>query len=108
MPDNLGYMFGKVSKAVGVLVADPGDVRDRVWASAKYLFAVDPNGLPASCKKDAQWIHQMLTRRPAEPPYFSSVRATYRRTRNVTASRIAARVWKLYHLMDTELRARGQ
>jgi len=108
MPDNLGYMFGKVSEAVGVLVTNQNDVRERVWVASTYLFAVQPGGLPTSCRKDVEWIHHMLTRYPAEPPYRSRVRATYHRTRNVTASKIAARVWKLYHLMDTELRARGQ
>jgi len=108
MPDNLAYMFGKVSEAVGVLIKNQSDVRDRVWVASRFLFAVQPGGLPPSCRKDIEWIHQMLTRHPAEPPYRSRVQATYRRTRNVTASKIAARVWKLYHLMDNELRARGQ
>ncbi len=108
MPAALGYMFGKVSQAVGVLVTNHNEVKDRVWMASTYLFAVQPDGLPASCREDIEWIHHMLTRYPAEPPYRSRVRATYHRTRNATASKIAARVWKLYHLMDTELRARGQ
>ena len=108
VPDNLGYMLGKVSQAVGVLITNQSDVRDRVWEASNYLFMVQPKGLPASCRKDLEWIHHMLTQHPAEPPYRSRVQATYHRTRNVTAARIAARVWKLYHLMDSELEARGQ
>lgn len=108
MRDNLGYMFGKVSEAIGMLVTNQYDVRERVWAASTHLFAVQPAGLPPSCRKDAEWIHHMLTRYPAEYPYRSRAQATYHRTRNVTASKIAAHVWRLYHLMDTELRARGQ
>jgi hypothetical protein len=101
-------MFGKVSGAVGILVTNQNDVRERVWVASTSLFAVQPAGLPPTCRKDIKWIHHMLTRYPAEYPYESSAHATYHRTRNVTASKIAARVWKLYHLMETELRARGQ
>jgi hypothetical protein len=108
MRDNLGYMFGKVSQAVGVLITNHNEVKDRVWIASTHLLAVQPGGLPESCRKDVEWIHHMLTRYPAEYPYRSRVQATYRRTRNVTASRIAARIWTLYHLMDTELRMRGQ
>jgi hypothetical protein len=108
MPDNLGYMFGKVSQAVGVLITNHNEVKDRVWVASKYLFAVHPGGLPEACRKDVEWIHHMLTRYPAEPPYRSRVQATSHRTRNVTASKIAARIWTLYHVMDTELRGRGQ
>ena len=90
MPDNLGYMFGKVSEAVGLLVSNQNDVRDRVWVASKYLLMVQPSALPTSCRKDIEWIHRMLTRYPAEPPYKSQLRATYDRTRNATASKIAA------------------
>ena len=105
--DNLGWMFGKVSSAVGVLVRHPGDVRERVWVAATHLMQVNPAGLPAALRADVEWIHHMLTRHPADG-HLSALRATYRRTRSVTASKIAARVWALYHLMETELQRRGQ
>jgi NADH:ubiquinone oxidoreductase subunit len=101
-------MFGKVSQAVGVLIANKHEVRERVWVASRHLFAVQASGLPPSCREDIKWIHHMLTRYPAEPPYRSRLQATFDRTRNATASKIAARVWTLYHLMDTELRKRGQ
>lgn len=107
MPDSLVYDFGRVSRAVEVLVTNQQDARGRVWVASEHLFAVDPRGLPTSCREDMQWIHDMLMRYPAEPPYLSSVEATYRRTKNVTAARIAARVWNLYYLMNSELKARG-
>ena len=107
-PDNLVWMFGKVSTAVGLMLRHPGDVRARVWAAATYLSQVQPGGLPESCREDIEWIHHMLTRHPKEPPYKSALQATYYRTRSVTASKIASRVWTLYHLMETELRRRSQ
>jgi hypothetical protein len=108
MPDNLGYMFGKVSQAVGVLITNHNEVKERVWLASKHLSAVQAGGLPKSCREDVEWIHHMLTRYPAEPPYRSRMQATYHRTRNVTAAKIAARIWTLYHVMDTELRRRNQ
>jgi hypothetical protein len=89
-----------------VLVTNEDDVRGRVWAASDYIFAVHPDELPPSLRKDVEWIHHMLMRYPAEPPYRSCVEATYHRTRNVTASKIAARVWKLYHSLNSELDAR--
>ena len=108
MANNLVYYFGKVSEAVGVLVTNKHDARERVRVASDYLFAVYPRELPASCRKDIEWIHHMLMRYPAEHPYRSRVEATYHRTRNVTASKIAARVWKLYHSINSELEARDQ
>ena len=108
MPNSLVYDFGKVSQAVEVLITNMHDARERVRVASDYLFAVDPHGLPATCREDMQWIHRMLMRYPAEPPYRSRVEATYHRTRNVTAAKIAARVWKLYHLMNSELETRGR
>ena len=105
MPNSLVYYFGKVSQALGLLIADEHDARKRVWVASDYLLAVVPRELPDSCREDMEWIHHMLVRYPAEPPRQSRVEATYRRTRNVTASKIAARVWKLYQAMNSEIEA---
>lgn len=105
-PNSLVYDFGKVSQAVEVLITNPHDARERLRVASEYLFAVDPRGLPASCCKDMQWIHDKLMRYPAEPSYPSRMEATYRRTRNATAAKIAARVWNLYHSLSSELDAR--
>lgn len=104
MHDNLAFMFGKLADAVRVLITDPGDVRTRVWAAAPYLRMLKASGLPEACRADIAWIHHMLTRYPATK-HHSSEQATFRRTRNITASRIAARVWTLYHLMENTLKA---
>ena len=106
MPDNLIYMYGKLSKAVEILVTNTGDVRNRVWVAAPYIGMVQPGGLPESCLEDLEWIHHMLTRYPHEPPYKSTLDATYHRTRNVTAHKIAMRIWKLYHIMQSEVESR--
>lgn len=106
MPDNLVYMYGKLSKAVEVLVTNNYDVRNRVWIASEYLFMVQPEGLPKSCRADIEWIHYMLTRYPADLHYKSDLEATYYRSRNSTAHKIAVRVWTLYHLMQSEIEAR--
>lgn len=103
MSNSLVYAFGRVSQAVEVLITNMHDARERVRVASVHLFAVDPRGLSPSCREDMQWIHQMLTRYPAARPHRSRVEATYHRTRNVTAAKIATRVWKLYHLMRSEL-----
>lgn len=105
MRDNLVYMFGKLAQAVRILIVDPSTVRERVWAAAAYLSMVQAGGLPESCRADIKWIHGMLTRFPATR-HYTSQQATFRRTRNITASRIAARIWTLYHLMEAEIDAR--
>lgn len=106
MSDNLVYMFGKLAKAVEILITNHHDARNRVWVAAPYLFMVQPGGLPESCREDAEWIHNMLTRYPAGGGYKTALDATYRRTRNITAGKIATRVWKLYHIMESEIDAR--
>ena len=48
----------------------------------------------------------MLTRHEPGPYDDSAVTATFRRTRNVTASKIASRVWHVYSLYDAILNER--
>ena len=106
MPDNLVYMFGKLSKAVEVLVTNHGDIRNRVWVAAEYIFLVQPEGLPEHLRPDVEWIHKRLTKYPPNAVHKSALAATYQRTRSVTAGKIAARVWTLYHLMQSEIASR--
>lgn len=108
MPDNLVYMFGKLSKAIEILITNHGDVRNRVWFAAPYIFMVQPDGLPDVLREDVEWIHKAMTRYPPNELYRSELEATYHRTRNVTAGKIASRIWMLYHLMETEIAARKQ
>jgi len=106
MTQHWAWMFGKVSSAVGELVTGAGDARNRVWAASEYLFQLSPDMVPDSCKDDVTWILQMLTRYPASGYYKSNMEATFHRTRNSTACKIAARVWHLYHVFDSELHDR--
>jgi hypothetical protein len=101
------WQFGKVAEAVGVLVTNHNDVRERVWVASKYLFMLHPDMVPPSCRDDVVWIQKMLTRHPASGYDKSAVEATYRRTRNVTAGKIAQRVWTLFHQFQTALDARS-
>jgi len=106
MRHNLVYMFGKLNKAVEILITNHGDVRNRVWVAAPHIFMVQAEGLPESLRSDIRWIHQRMTRYPANELHRSALEATYHRTRNITAGKIAARVWTLYHLMSSEIEGR--
>ena len=103
MGNNLVHQFGKLSQAVGVLVTHPCDARHRVWGASEYILTMSPETVPESCREDVAWIQHMLTRRCSESPRESDLQATFRRTRNVTACKIAQRIWTLYHLMQTEV-----
>jgi hypothetical protein len=105
MTQHWAWQFGKLSSAVGVLISHPGDARERVWASSGYLLQISPDVIPPECREDIAWIHHMLTRYPKGEYDDSNLRATYRRTRNVTACKIAARVWHAYHVYDSAMQS---
>lgn len=100
------WMYGKLARAVGILVTNKHDVRERVWVASEHLLMLDPRMVPPSCKGDVAWILKMLTRHPPFGPYKSAVEATYERTRNATAAKIAQRVWRVFHEFQTALEAR--
>jgi hypothetical protein len=102
------WQYGKVAQAVGVLVTNHNDVRERVWVASKYIFQLHPDMVPPSCNHDVAWIQKMLTRYPPSGHDKSAVEATYRRTRNVTAGKIAQRLWILFHQFQTELKVRSE
>lgn len=106
MPDNLVYMFGKVSEAITLLVTHPGNIRKRVWDASNYIFMVQPESLPESLRADVIWIHQQMTRHPPQYSDESALKSTFRKTRNITAQKIAARILLLYTLMRSEIEAR--
>lgn len=106
MDKHSGWLFGKLSEAVGVLATDGGDARNRVWAAAKYLMQISPQEVPPACQDDIAWIHRMLTRHPASAYDKCTLAATYRRTRVSTACTIAERVWHVYHVYDSVLHPR--
>jgi hypothetical protein len=107
MSRNYEWLFGKLSQAVGVLVSNPGDVRNRVWVASTYLMQISPEAVPLECREDIEWIQHMLTRYSPGPLDDSAIRATYRRTRNKTASKIAERVWRAYLVYDFAMRSRA-
>lgn len=98
MTQHWAWQFGKLSSAVGVLVSHPGNARQRVWASARYLMQISPDCVPPQCKDDVAWIRHMLTRHPKGPYDESDLQATHRRSRCTTACKIAERVWHTYHV----------
>jgi hypothetical protein len=97
------WLFGKLSQAIGILVTNRGDVRNRVWVASKYLLQIPPQSVPPACRNDIIWVQHMLTRYPADAYGCSALDATYRRTRSVTAAKIAERIWHVYHVYETAL-----
>lgn len=97
------WQFGKLAQAVAVLATGMGNVRERVWAATEYLNALHPEMVPPSCREDLEWIQKALTKYPADASYKSAMEATYHRTRNVTAAKIAQRIWRMYHQFQFEL-----
>jgi hypothetical protein len=100
------WLFGKLSQAVGILVSNTGDARNRVWVAAPYLMQIPPGAVPPDCREDLKWIQHMLTRFPPGTYDDSALSATYRRTRNRTAGKIAQRVWHTYHVYDVAMSLR--
>lgn len=97
------WQFGKLAQAVAVLVTGEGKVRERVWAATEYLNALHPEMVPPSCRKDLDWIQKALTKYPADKRYKSAMEATYHRTRNATAAKIAKSIWRMYNQFRFEL-----
>ena len=87
--DNTLFMFEKLSKAMEILVTSPGDARNRIFLAAVFLLQVNPRAVPESVREDIIWIRGMLKRR-------GDLKATFLGTRNVTASKIAARIFDVY------------
>ena len=108
MRTHYAWQFGKLSRAVGVLATNTGDARNRVWVASTYLFQVSPTSIPVECREDIEWIQRMLTRYSPDQHDDSALSATFRRTRNRTAGKIAERIWHVYHVYGAALRATGQ
>jgi len=94
-PDHWAWYLGKTAAAIQVLVTDERDARHRVWSAADYIFAIRPDTVPPDCREDVEWILHMLTCHPAAGRRSAS-EATFERTRNRTASKIAAAILRLH------------
>ena len=90
------WAFGKISQAVEILATDPHDARHRVWRAADYFLSVMPEDLPTNCYSDFEDIRKRLLRCPPSGHYKSAIEATFARTRNTTASKIAADMLRVY------------
>jgi hypothetical protein len=100
------WLFGKLSSAIGILISGESDARNRVFVAAKHLMQIPPQSIPPECQEDMRWIQHMLTRHPPGPYDDSALSATFRRTRNSTAGKIAARAWHVYAVYDSILSER--
>lgn len=108
MTRSWAWAFGKVSQAVEVLVTDSRDARHRVRRAADYFLSVSATDLPASCRTDFEKIRRRLLKYPPDGYYKNALDATFVRTRNVTASRIAADILRVYTKFQHAFEAEGE
>lgn len=97
------WQFGKLSEAVRVLATHSGDVRHRVWAAVEHLNKLHVDMIPQCCSEDLRSIQAGLTKYPATELHESAMEATFHRTRNKSAVKIADRIWKMYRDFQSEL-----
>jgi cytochrome c553 len=62
-----------------------------------------PRWYPRVVGKILDWIQKALTKYPADKRYKSAMEATYHRTRNATAAKIAKSIWRMYNQFRFEL-----
>lgn len=102
MTTNLIYAFGKLSEAVEILTLHQGDIRRRVFVAGECMLPVTPEMVPEQYRSEIKCIHHYLTRFPALHSE-GTLWATYKRTRTVTALRLAKKMHSLYWSLKGEV-----
>jgi hypothetical protein len=103
------YAHEKLLAALESLATGPGDVRARLLAAYQTFHPLKQSHFPPNLRKDFEWVLRQLTKH--EPIYDykgrldrGSVEETLRRIKNVTGVKIATRIYRLYHALDSEVR----
>jgi len=94
------YARERLSVAVHRLATGPGDARSRLIDAFVAAHTLTEHDFPPELRPDWKWVIEHLT---VEKPHVnhrgevvrSSVEMTVRKRRNVTASRIAEKIWEL-------------
>lgn len=110
------YDFQGLSKAMHILVTGEKDARNRVFTAGRLLMLIDPEVFrDPDVRSLLRTIKARLTRNAPELPGETSLDATFRRTRNSTASKIAELAFDAYlrqrdleHAQIAERRAKGR
>ena len=103
------YAHEKLLTALESLATGPGDVRQRLFAAYQTFHPLTQSHFPPHLRKDFAWVLRHLKKR--EPIYDykgrlqrGSVEETLRHIKNVTGSKIASRIYRLYHALDADIR----
>ena len=103
------YAHEKLLAALESLATGPGDVRARLLAAFETLHPLTRSHFPPHLRKDFAWVLKQLKK--CEPIYDykgrllrGSVEETLRHIKNVTGTKIATRIYRLYHALDEDMR----
>ena len=94
------YVIEKLTTTLHCLVKHQGDARARVRDCYLCFHTLREEDFPDELRGDFRWIMKTITRAGpvtvGEKVWGGSVENTMRQSRNVTAARVADRIWKLY------------
>lgn len=103
------YAHEKLLAALESLASGPGDVRERLLAAYQTFHPLKQSHFPPDLRKDFEWVLRQLTKHKPIYDYKrrldrGSVEETLRCIKNVTGVKIATRIYRLYHALDSEVR----
>ena len=103
------YAHEKLLAALESLATGPGDVRARLLAAFETFHPLTQSHFPPHLRKDFAWVLKQLKK--CEPIFDykgrllrGSVEETLRHIKNVTGTKIATRIYRLYHALDEDMR----
>lgn len=103
------YAHEKLLAALESLATGPGDVRERLLAAYLTFHPLTQAHFPPHLRREFGWVLKQLKKR--EPIYDyrgrldrGSVEESLRHIKNVTGTKIATRIYRLYHALDADIR----
>lgn len=100
---NAIYFYGVLAKAIHLLVTAPADIKQRLSWALDIVIAIPRDVFPDDLRDD--WDRIIATSTKYESKYSETrLKATMRRIRKNTASKIADDLYSLYLRFDDYLR----
>ncbi|MEZ8014032.1 MULTISPECIES: hypothetical protein [Vibrio] len=106
---NIKYQYAKCRVADGIqeLCVSPGDVRSRLLAANDAMSSLDTSHFPEHLQPKWDSIMSMMTKYgPAKNfegvIWQGAVAHTMRKIKNVTGTKIAASLWELHEMLQTD------
>jgi hypothetical protein len=103
------YAHEKLLSALETLATGPGDVRERLLSAYLTFHPLTQAHFPPHLRREFGWVLKQLKKR--EPVYDykgrldrGSVEESLRHIKNVTGTKIATRIYRLYHALDADIR----